>query len=166
MIYTIYAPKGPLETRAEELLQLTSPGRFDKLVAIPEGLAKWALIAPPFWLAWHRLWWPLVFYFLFVVFCGALVATPFVPISLFLLSLPGLYLLLEGQQLRRNRLEANGLELSGIVDAGSDSAAIAHYLDRQAVKVASNTPSQEIIFRPAIRQSRADGALGLFAEQE
>lgn len=139
---------------------------LDQLVAIPEAPAKWALVAPPVWLAFHRLWWPLVVYGLFVTLCLVLLATNLALVALILMSLPGLYLLLEGRQLRINSLEDRGFHLSGIVDADCETSAIAHYLDRNVAGTATATPANSPVFRPASGSDRADDAIGLFAAQE
>jgi len=99
-------------------------------VAIPETKAPWALIAPPFWLAFHKLWWALVVY-LFVAVTGfVLLTTPAAPAAFLLGGLPGLYLLLEGHQLRRNALERDGWTFAGVAEGHDPEEALARHFGR------------------------------------
>ena len=124
MIYTIYGlPNADFQTPDVDQL--------DGLKAVSEGLASWALIAPPIWLIIHRLWWPLFLCFLYWSFCLSLLATPFAAATPLIFGLPGLYLMLEGRELYRRNLEAQGLELVGLVEAASEQTAIARFLDGQ-----------------------------------
>ncbi|MEN0040622.1 MAG: DUF2628 domain-containing protein [Pseudomonadota bacterium] len=117
MIHTIYIPpsaEGGVDAMAEA-------------IAIPEGKAPWALIAPPLWLAWHKLWWALVVYLLVTAIALSLLATPAAPVTLLLGGLPGLYLLLEGHQLRRNKLERMGWRFVGVAEGHDEHEAIARH---------------------------------------
>ena len=124
MIYTIYGrPDGaPHSLDADQL---------DRLKAVPESLATAALIAPPIWLIAYRLWWPLAFSLLYWGFCLALLATAFSVVTPFIIGLPGLYLMLEGRELYRRKLESQGLMMLDLVDATSESAAIGRFIAQQ-----------------------------------
>ena len=124
MIYTIHMNNtdvAPVDDGVED-------GRFDSVVAIPESTAKWAIVFPPLWLAWHKLWWPLVVYLLI----GLLASAAFVAFQslaiLLLAGLPGMYLFLEGHQLRRYGLETRGYKLIDVVEASDETAAINRFV--------------------------------------
>lgn len=102
--------------------------RFDGLVVVPESHANWALLFPPFWLFHHRLWFALGVYGLIVILSMALLATPLAPAVLFLSGLPGVYLFLEGHQLRRAKLEAEGYALVDVVEASDERTALERFL--------------------------------------
>lgn len=120
MIHTIHIP--PAENGGT--------GDIWEAVAIPETKAPWALIAPPFWLAYHRLWWPLVVYLLVAVTGFALLTTPAAPAAFLLGGLPGLYLLLEGHQLRRNKLERDGWTFAGVAEGHDAEEALGRHFGR------------------------------------
>ena len=114
MIYTIHAPLG---SRDAETFKV-----------IPESKAPWALIAPPVWLAFHKLWLPLLFYVVLSVFLIGLFLTPYWLVGYVLAGLPALYLLLEGNQLRRSALEDRGYQLRDVVDARDEDTALMRHL--------------------------------------
>ena len=72
MIYTIHM----IQSRPVALLGADEDARFDGLVAISDGWAKWAVVAPPIWLAVHRLWFALLIYVLVMALGLVLFATP------------------------------------------------------------------------------------------
>ena len=121
MIYTIY-------DSAEQLSRVPTGRDHTILQAIPEAPASWALIAPPLWLAFHCLWWPLAFYLGFITLSMSLLLTPFAPIAFFVAGLPGLYLWLEGRELLRRRLEAEKMTMVAVVDGDCEGSAIERYL--------------------------------------
>lgn len=83
---------------------------------IPDAKATLALFFPPFWLAWHRLWLPLMVYFVVIIAIAMLAFTsPSIAVS-YLSILPGFYLLLEGYELVRKNLENTGWRYAGIVE--------------------------------------------------
>lgn len=108
------------------------PGDNDPadLQAIPEKATAMALAFPPLWLIWHRLWWALVIYGLFTVMLLTLLVTPAAPLILIILGLPGFFLWLEGNQLRRQRLEQLGYIMNDVVEAPDEDVAISRYLSR------------------------------------
>lgn len=124
MIYTIHLKpisSGSIASDADE-------ARFDGLLAIPEARANWALIAPPIWLFLHTLLWELVVYLMVLTGLGLLLATPFWPVALFLGGIPGIYLWLEGNQLRRQKADRNGYAFVDVVEASSTQSALTRYL--------------------------------------
>lgn len=147
--------------------------RSEDLVAVPESLAPWALVAPPIWLIVHRLWWPLAFYVLFVIFTMAVSATPFAVISMVLSWLPGVYLLLEGRELFRRKLQDSGLELVGIVNADDDEEAIMRHVMQQKLDIphlantkAVNASPQKADSSTPHQPVAANGMFGLFSPEE
>ena len=145
MIYTIFDKTEPVD-RLAVAEDSTTP------VAIPESVAPWALIAPPFWLVLHRLWWPLAFYLAFVALGLSLLATPLAPVAFFIAGLPGLFLWLEGWELVRRRLEREQFALVAVVEADGEESAIAHYLQdlptAPRVQAADASPAQSTLPMP------------------
>ena len=124
MIYTLHMREAARPLPGDDVGET----RFDGLMAVPDTVAIWALIFAPFWLWFHRLWWVLGIYLLLIILTFGLLATPFAPASILLSGLPGLYLFLEGNQLRRDKLERHGFETVGVVDAPNERTAIERYL--------------------------------------
>ena len=130
-------------------------------VLVPQGPSKFALIAPPIFLIWHRLWWELVAYCAFVFLVILPLATSQPIILLGLNIIPPLYLFLEGNALREAALERRGFCAIGHVVA--DSAAEAEeILAHQSVFSSSSNerPTSEPIKTP---QSAGFGLFGLEA---
>lgn len=123
---------------------------------------KWALVAAPVWLAWHRLWFALAIYLLIGVLVLALLFTPYWPAALLLAGFPALYLFLEGNQLRRQALERSGASILAIIDAPNAEVALARFADEFAPQttppVPVSTPSS------AARPESDRPVFGLFAE--
>ena len=150
--------------------------RSEDLVAVPENLAPWALVAPPIWLMVHRLWWPLTFYFLFVMLTSAVSATSFAAVSMALTWLPGVYLWLEGRELYRRKLQNEGFELVGIVSADDEEEAIMRHIMRERLdispsvdlEIATTQVTQSGLRRAWSRpeQSSAGSMFGLFSTEE
>ena len=124
MIFTIHHTPEARPAKGDE----SGDSRFDGLLAIPEGVAKWALFFPPFWLAFHRLWFAFAVYALVAIAGTLLMTTNWWSIPVLLGGLPGLYLFLEGHQLRRNRAEALGFKTIGVVDARDAEMAVHRFL--------------------------------------
>ncbi len=98
---------------------------IDTIVAVPESVSIWALIFPPLWLVKHGLWSAFFAYVMIALFFLGLLFTDFWPVSVALSGLPGLYLWLEGHELRRKKLQDSGFELTDIVEAPSEDVALA-----------------------------------------
>jgi hypothetical protein len=107
-IYSAYLP--PVEDGREPAISF-------RLVS--DAKAPLALIFPPFWLAYHRLWLELLTYAV-VALAIALLAVwmPGVPV-LYLSAIPGFYLLLEGNELIRRKLERKGWRFAGVSEAST-----------------------------------------------
>ena len=168
MIYTIHGPSQRFGAKVSNVDEI----EFSALVAVPEDLAKWALVAPPFWLAFHKLWWMFGAYCLFLAAMTGVLTTSFWPIAVCLAGLPGIYLFLEGRQLCRSRLEESGLDMIGVVDATSEEAAIArfvgHVINRQLAEPVEPPPSLGELTKWRARAGSApeNASIGLFPAKE
>ncbi len=134
---------------------------FDSLQAIPEKNANWALVFPPFWLAYHRLWFALATYGLVAVLLFSLLATQLAWGAFLLMGLPGLYLLFEGNQLRREKLKANGFELVDVVYAPNEEFALERFLENWKPTVENSNPAST---RPLFQQDTP--SFGMFPQGE
>lgn len=160
MIHTIHI-KGDARPLAGDD---TGDSRFDGLVAIPDGVAKWALFFPPVWLAFHALWLPLLAWAILCVATLAGMTTQYWPVPLLLGGLPGLYLFLEGNQLRRNRLEWQGYETIGIVDARNPEFALQRFLaEGNLPQPKTKPPVRSDFARPGFS---AQPSIGLFSRED
>ena len=108
MIFTVHLP---------EKVKPGVTAFAEAAVFVPEANAKWALIFGPFWLAFHRLWWPLAFYIPIAAICLIFITYGYNLGSSLLAALPGLFLLFEGNELRRNDLERREYGLIDVVEA-------------------------------------------------
>lgn len=160
MIYTVHMASDARPAPGDE----TGESMFDSLTAIPEAKATWALLVPPLWLAYHRLWWELAIYGLATVLILGLLATPYAIVALLLSGFPGLYLLLEGHQLRRNHLSRLGYNHVATVDASSPNTALARFLSQwRAPRQVARTSLTPLSGKGA---QGDDLAFGLFPESE
>lgn len=115
--YTVYLPPQGSVDNPEESFRL-----------VPDTKAKLALIFPPFWLAWHKLWLPLMAYFVVIVAIIMIaISSPSIAVS-YLSILPGFYLLLEGYQLVRQNLENQGWQYAGVVEGQNKEEAEIRFL--------------------------------------
>ena len=92
-IYTV------LEPPATSGLLLEAGAEF-----IPDTKALLALALPLPWLLWHRMWWGVVFYLLVSTIFAIALTTEFAILVLATTFIPGLFLFLEGNELRRKAL--------------------------------------------------------------
>lgn len=168
MIYTIHGPSQYFTAKAQN----ADEAQFSKLVAVPEDLAKWALLVPPFWLTFHKLWWTLGGYCLFLAGMTGLLATSLWPVAVCLAGLPGIYLFLEGRQLCRSRLEDSGLDMIGVVDATSEEGAIARFVgqvvNRQLDGSVEQSPGPDGLTKWRVKHGpmSENGSIGLFPAKE
>lgn len=97
-----------------------SLSQFDELPSlklVEDKKSILALIFPIIWLVWNRLWFWLALYILLSIFFFLLTSMQ-VPIIVSLLSfIPGLFLFLEGSSLIVGKLERQGWQFAGVVDA-------------------------------------------------
>ena len=116
----------------------------DTIEIVPETKATWALVFPPLWLAWHGLWAWLFVWILFTAFILTSLLTPYWPVGIVVGFVPGLYLWLEGHQLRREKLEASGYELTDVIEAPDEATAFARMVAPHVVSdIAEPQPQAE-----------------------
>ena len=158
MIYTIYMERNARPLSGDE----EGTSLFDSVNIVPESNAYWALVFPPFWLAYHRLWFALLVYVLVMVLGLALLATPLVLVAMFLGGLPGIYLFLEGNQLRRKKLESKGLDFVAAVDAPDEAFAVERFLSgwKEPIEKAVKTSA------PRSLQATTAPSFGMFPQGE
>lgn len=151
-IYSAYLP--PREN-------MENPAETFRLVS--DAKAPLALIFPPFWLAWHRLWLPLMAYAVIMIAIGILAAAyPSTPVF-YLSALPGLYLLLEGNSLIAGKLERQGWRFAGVVDAENREDAELRFLVQNEQALVASEPKKPVIPSPKTAPL-ATAPLGLFPE--
>lgn len=149
-IYSAYLPGKSVSSSA-----------VDEFRLVPDAKAPLALIFPPFWLAWHRLWLELLAYL--VVIAGIILIGVWQPGPLisYLSLIPGLYLLLEGNEHIRYKLERDGWRYIGVVDAEN----------REEAEIRLVMNSQELVEEPDPKPKKSSlalkplhGSQGLFPE--
>lgn len=167
MIYTLHLKPGnasAFSTKAED------DARFDNLVAVPDTGAYWALVAPPLWLARYGQWFALLIYLGVTGLILTLLATPAAPAAFFLAGIPGLYLFLEGHQLRRQKLDRQGYMPVGVVEAPNQQTAVESFLARGAQNLLDLVSTKPAASRPGKRVFEADdhaaAGIGLFSRIE
>ncbi len=97
-------------------------------VFLPDDKPYFALLAPPIWLAWHRLWWALLIYLVIISAILLLILTPYRDAAVFISLIPGIYIWLEGHKLIHQRYELQGWIFQGVVGANSlDDAELKYY---------------------------------------
>lgn len=140
--------------------------RSEDFKLIREGHSTFALLAPPFWLAFNKLWLELLAYvvvmslFLFIAYQ---LQNGF---AFLLTGLPGLFLWLEGNQLVRAKLDRSGWQLSSVVEAGDFESAEAKHLAGSAVSTnhhAPNVSRKKVVHQP-VQSSSPLVTNGLFPE--
>lgn len=134
---------------------------------LPDGRAIMALIFPPLWLAWHRLWWALTVYLALMVAAYLFVWTTLAPAAIFLSTLPGLYLFLEGHELIRRKANRQGWREIGLVSGDDIEEAEQRYFDALG-QAAALSPPTAANPSPATTRSRISQpeSIGLFAEDD
>ena len=98
--------------------------------AVPDAAAKWALVFGALWLLYHRLWWETLAFGLLTLLVNRLAeiafpgdANPAQILTYGLLLLPRLWLLLEGNEMRRAKLFRQGYATVGVVEAADREGA-------------------------------------------
>ena len=128
---------------------------------VSDRKAVLALIFPPLWLIWHRLWLELLVYFCVWAVIAALASwQPGIAVA-YLSALPGFYLLLEGNELIRRKLERDGWEFAGVYDAENPEEAELRFVVANADML---QPRDLTPIRPVQSFSKPTTPLGLFPE--
>lgn len=116
-IYSVYLPPLGSSKPPAETFRL-----------IPDKKSPWALIAPLFWLLYHRLWLALLAYLVVTAAIALLFSWQQHIAIAYLSALPGLYLLLEGQELVSAKFERMGWRFAGVVEGEDKEEAEIRYL--------------------------------------
>jgi len=129
-----------------------------------DGNALFAVLLPPVWLAWNRLWWALGIYLSLFVIILLMVTTPWRDAALFLSLIPGMYLWLEGNELIRQRYERRGWRFVGVVRGTDEEEAEMRYFDSKSAQATHSLPQAENISSSAEthRQPVQQPSIGLF----
>lgn len=114
-----------------------------KMVAVPERSGLLAFMLPFVWLAWQRLWFALAVYALLAVLWFVALTTDYAAQATFMGFVPGLYVWLEGSQLRRAELARQGYEIINLVDAPDMDSAVARVAARQVAVPVADAPAAE-----------------------
>lgn len=85
-------------------------------VFVPDASSLMALIFPFIWLIWYRLWWAAAFYVLLTIALFVLMIGDFGLLAAAMTIFPGVFLFLEGQELRRKKLARNGWKMLATVE--------------------------------------------------
>ena len=151
-IYSVYLPP-----------QGDTSDQIDTFRLVSEGKSTFALIFPPFWLAFHRLWLPLLAYAVVALAIAMFAATYPVTPALYLSVLPGLYLLLEGNTLIAAKLERLGWQFAGVVDGQTQEEAEIRFIIQNQENSNSSVPAENPI-SPKPQMKLLPAPAGLFPE--
>ena len=130
-------------------------------VAIPETKAKWALLFPPIWLIWHKLYFEVALYSMIGVTVLILLFTPYAMAAIAVAGLPALSLYLEGNQIRRNALDRTGYKMVNVIDAPDEEMALAKHFDGEPV---ASQPVMPTSPQPKSIRRDEDLSFGLFGD--
>jgi hypothetical protein len=123
-------------------------GREANARFVRDGLSLFALLLPPLWLIWNRLWFALAVYIVFAATMLGLEMTQWSVATAAIGFLPALYLFLEGNRLVADRLSENGWQLSDIIQADTLDAAEYRWFDQfrkqETLTVTSHTDTATI----------------------
>ena len=136
------------------------------IVAVPEARSSWAFVFGTLWLLRHRLWWAALVFLLIGLILNAVgqVALAGIgdeplwwvsPTALMLAVLPRFWLALEGNELRRRKLERRGYRLAEVVEAENraDAEVIAVARDRDRVSLAELEAERDRLYQLDMRDA-------------
>ena len=113
----------------------TRNGRLERARVVPDAPARWALVFGSLWLLRHRMWWEAALFLLLTLLANRVATLAFGGeanlaslLTYGLLLLPRLWLMLEGNEMRRAKLARDGFEEVGITDASDEEGAQAALL--------------------------------------
>ena len=136
-------------------------------VFVPDASSLMALVFPFFWLIWYRLWWATVFYALLTIALSILMTGELGLLAAAMTVFPGLFLLLEGQELRRKKLARHGWKmLTTVEDQDLASAEYRYFYSALEQQQKSNTAKPEKItaakpYRSPDTEIEFPGGLGI-----
>ena len=150
--YLVYTPP------AGSPVVSTAEARF-----LTDGKSVFALILPLLWLVWHRLWIWLCLYLVLVVAITLLADLTGNMFIAALSALPAIFFFLEGEKLRGRKLERDGWNLAGIVEAGGSEEAEQRFFANLAVDAGQQTRPVEM--KPARKRAGIPvNTVGIFPE--
>ena len=117
-IYTVHLPPESLVSGNE---------RRERAVLIAEQNPLLALIFPLLWLLWYRLWWAAMIYLMISIALIMALDTRYAMVATFLTFVPGIFIFLEGNQLRRDRLQRKGWSPDGVIEGENHETAEIRY---------------------------------------
>lgn len=141
---------------------LPPDGRSENARLLSDGKSLFALMLPPVFLLYHRLWFALGLYVLAVAALGLAGLVAGSAASFVLSVLPGLYLFIDGRQLVRGKLERAGWREVAVVAGENAAEAEQRYFsgirgESGTVAAPRNDPS------PIGRKPAGEPGIGLFA---
>lgn len=117
-IYTVHLPPG-----------LSAERQADAARFIRDGFSFWALVLPPVWLAWHRMWLALVGW---IVVAAAIEGAGYLagrtPAAIVGLAFT-VWFALVARDIRRWTLARNGWTLAAVIEAGDRDAAECRFFE-------------------------------------
>jgi hypothetical protein len=136
----------------------------EEAVFIPDAKALLALVFPFIWLLWHRLWWAVLFYALLSIILTMTLTLEIGLLASFLTFVPGFYLFLEGNELRRKALERRGWGFGGVIEGeDQEEAEIRHF---NSIHNAAIEPEKTVTLKPRKPALVVDPGINLFAGPE
>ncbi len=101
--------------------------RYVQTSFIPEAKSLAALVLPLPWLLWNRMWWAALVYLLISTILSIALTTDFSTLAFILTAFPGIFLFLEGNDLRRKTLMRDGWAFVGSVEGDDLQSAEVRY---------------------------------------
>jgi len=133
---------------------------------VPDAKAPLALVFPPIWLAWNRLWVEFLAWIVATVAIIMLAVWQPSPAIAYLSAIPGFYLLLEGYELIRKKLERDGWQYAGIVSGDDMEEAELRFVE-QSDGIINKKPAPQSEHPPNLVRKPAHHTIastGLFPE--
>ncbi len=128
-------------------------------IYLPDNKAWFALMVPPIWFIWHRLWWGLTIYIAYLAIAFLLLLTPWQYAVILLSAIPGIYLFLEGHELVRQQYENQGWWQIGVVQAnGEDDAVLRYTFSRNSSQQESQSDNIEFTAAALAKNIKADSS--------
>jgi len=123
-------------------------------VFIPDASSLMALVFPFFWLIWYRLWWAATFYALLTIALLILMIGELGLLAAAMTIFPGLFLFLEGQELRRKKLARHGWKMVDTVEDQDQASAEYRYF-YTALEQQQAHPLAKLEKTPAVKPYRS-----------
>ncbi len=117
-LYTVHEPSAGFKDDMDRYVQTSF---------IPEAKSLIALALPLPWLLWNRMWWAALFYLLITAILSLALATDLATLAFLLTAIPGIFLFLEGNELRRKDLMRDGWTFVCTVEGDDQQSAELRY---------------------------------------